>query len=47
MVFKNARMIKQTAIMKRQEQVVQKKKTKDNVNKVILTHVSIVQETIS
>ena len=33
--------------MKRQEQVVQKKKTKDNVNKVILTHICIVQETIS
>lgn len=33
--------------MKRQEQVVQKKKTKVNVNKVILTPISIVQETIS
>jgi len=47
MDFKNARMIKQTAIMQRQEKVVQKKKTKDNVNKVILTHVTIAQETIS
>lgn len=33
--------------MKRQEQIVQEKKTKDNVNKAILTHSSIVRETIS
>jgi hypothetical protein len=33
--------------MKSQEQTVQKKKTKDNVNEVILTHICIVQETFS
>lgn len=33
--------------MKRQEQIAQEKKTKDNVNKVIVTHICIVQETVS
>jgi hypothetical protein len=40
-------MIKQTAIMERQERIVEEKKKKDNVNKVILTHICIVQESVS